>query len=317
MNHPELETLINRFLDGAASAAEVGALSCELERDEAARRLYLELARLHATLASREEPVAAPAERIGSRVGMASWWSALLPRLASLGSALVVGVALGVLGTSVVWAYSRAVQVGPREIPLAVAGGGFESIGPVRVGAVPAEFNRWQGDLCEVVPASGRVRPHGGREMLRFVSVGMVPNEEDPKPICSDLWQVVALPSGRAGTLKVRVWFNADTGSRQARFHLIAMAGAGDASTAPTLWNDRFNESSEVLASGRTMKFVDADPATWEPAEVALRVPANARVLVIGIAAYRLPNVRQPAQWLPAQFADDLTVTFTPDDEAR
>lgn len=323
MNPPELETLINRHLDGIASAAEAATLSLELERDEDARRLYLQLARLHATLAAGEESVGAVPEPRGERehrgppVPPRDWLAKLWPRPARLMAAMLAGLVAGIAGTSVVWACARAARTEPVEMLLPVVDGGFESGAKVPVGPVPAEFHRWQGDLCEVVTTTGRVTPHGGRGMLRFVSVGMVPNEEDTKPICSDLWQVVPLPHGQPGTVKVRIWLNADTSPRQARFHLIAMAGAGDASAVPALWNSRFNEGSETLASGRMMKFVDADPATWEPAEVVLRVPAEARVLVVGIAAYRLPNVRQPAQWLPAQFTDDLTVTFTPDDAAR
>jgi hypothetical protein len=131
------------------------------------------------------------------------------------------------------------------------------------------------------------------------------------------LWQVLTLPPGNQRRVKVRAWFNADTGTKQARFHLYAMAGAGDAATAPALWGGRFGEASDVLASGRTMKFVDAAPETWEPAEVTLAVPDEARVLLIAIAAYRLPNVRQPAQWLPAQFADDVSVSVVEAEGAK
>jgi hypothetical protein len=38
-------------------------------------------------------------------------------------------------------------------------------------------------------------------------------------------------------------------------------------------------------------------------------VPANARALGIGIAAYRLDA--PPGRWFPAQFVDDVSVTMT------
>jgi hypothetical protein len=50
---------------------------------------------------------------------------------------------------------------------------------------------------------------------------------------------------------------------------------------------------------------------------VTLDVPAEARVLVVGIAAYRLPNVRQPAQWLPAQYSDDVSVLIVEAEAAK
>ncbi len=332
MNPTELEALINRHLDGVATEPEVAALSRQLEADEAARCLYLGLARLHASLAASESPESlvemdsggsVPADLVADRAGMhlpppfALKSQPLFARRYALAAMLALGVLLGAVMTGVVLAYATPARPAPRTTVLRVAGGGFEAGTTLARGGPPAQVGQWQGDVCEVTGGAGAVRPRGGAGMLRFISVNPAGDTADTKPICSDLWQVVPLPTGHAGTLTVCVWFNADTGSRQARFHLMAMTGAGDASGAPAIWNDRFNESSDILASSRTMKFVDADPATWESAEVTLRVPANARTLIIGLAAYRLPNVRQAAQWLPAQFADDLTVTFTPDDEPR
>jgi hypothetical protein len=145
--------------------------------------------------------------------------------------------------------------------------------------------------------------------MLRFRAASPGGDHEGSKPMASDLWQVVELPGHGPRTVKVRAWFNAETAPRQARFHLMAIAGAGGPATAPVLWAQRYQDSSTALASCRTMVFVDADPATWEPGVATLQIPAEARVLVIGLAAYRLP-VAPPAEWFPAQFADEATVTI-------
>lgn len=60
MKPDELDTLINRYLDGAATADELSALSESLETDEQVRCRYVRLARLHAELKvrlpSRAEP---------------------------------------------------------------------------------------------------------------------------------------------------------------------------------------------------------------------------------------------------------------------
>jgi len=39
-------------------------------------------------------------------------------------------------------------------------------------------------------------------------------------------------------------------------------------------------------------------------------VPPQARVLVLGIAAYRLP-VAQASEWFPAQFVDEVSVSIS------
>lgn len=324
MNHTELETLINLHLDGAATEAEVAALSCELERDEAARRLYLGLARLHATLVASEsaDSIALVGGSRGIAAGLgASPFTPTPPTVAArryaLAAMLAFGVMLGAVMAGVVLAYATPARPEPRMIAMPVVDGAFEPGTRLMRGGTPAQAGQWQGDVCEVIGATGAVKPREGAGMLKFISVNPISNEADAKPICSDLWQVLTLESGGERTLKIRAWFNADTGAKPARFHLYAMAGAGDAATAPALWAARFGESSDILASGRTMKFVDADTATWEAAEVTLDVPSEARLLVIGIAAYRLPNVRQPAQWLPAQFADDVSVMFVETEAAK
>ena len=324
MNDTELEVLINRHLDGLATEAEAATLSRELESNEAARPFYLGLARLHATLAASESTESLAEVGGSSRLpGPRFAWSppSFFARRYALATMLVLGVLLGAVMAGVVLAYTAPARPEPKIVPVPVVDAGFESGATLKLGDVPATPGNWQGDICEIVGRTGAVKPHTGQTMLRFVSVSTVSNEANTKPICSDVWQVVTLPPGHRRTVKVHAWFNAETGAKPARFHLYAMAGAGDAATAPALWGGRFGESSDVLASGRTMKFVDADPESWEPAEVTLDVPPEARLLVIGIAAYRLPNVRQPAQWLPAQwlpaqwlpaqFADDVSVEFS------
>ena len=54
MSTDDLETLIERHLDGLASSEEMIALSRRLEGDAAARQLYLRKARLHAALGATE-----------------------------------------------------------------------------------------------------------------------------------------------------------------------------------------------------------------------------------------------------------------------
>ena len=126
--------------------------------------------------------------------------------------------------------------------------------------------------------------------------------------MASDLWQVIALPGSGARTVRIRAWFNADT-EEQARFHIAAVAGDDASASAKDLWEQRYSEGGS-LAFARSMTFVDHDPATWEAGELTLQVPPQARVLVIGIAAYRLPVV--PAnEWFPAQFVDDVSVSVT------
>jgi ferric-dicitrate binding protein FerR (iron transport regulator) len=58
--NPELENLIQRFIDGTATAAEAAGLSHQIETSETARLAYLTLAEIHAALAA-DETLRAPA----------------------------------------------------------------------------------------------------------------------------------------------------------------------------------------------------------------------------------------------------------------
>ena len=54
MNTRDWESTIQRHLDGTASSEEVAELSGQLESDANTRKLYLQMARIHATLAADE-----------------------------------------------------------------------------------------------------------------------------------------------------------------------------------------------------------------------------------------------------------------------
>ena len=144
--------------------------------------------------------------------------------------------------------------------------------------------------------------------MLKFLAASTTGDFAGSKNMASDLWQVIVLPGNGARTVRIRAWFNADT-DKQARFHIAAVAGDDGNADPKALWEQRYSESVP-LAFARTIVEVDENPATWEAGELTLRVPPQARMLVIGIAGYRLPVV--PAnEWFPAQFVDDVSVSVT------
>jgi hypothetical protein len=295
MNHDEI---IHRFLDGLASPEEAATLSKLLETDADARLRYLNLAELHAALAADETLRASLPAAMPARPASSSWVRSL--------AQLAAGVVIGALTVGAVWAY--AIPRGPSVRELALVNAGFESDAAPKIGDVPVVIGEWSGDPRDIVSGFGAVKARSGQHMVRFRAARPGGDFEGSKPMASDVWQVLALPGGGPCTMKIRAWFNAAT-EKQARFHLMAIAGAGDAASAPALWAQRYSDASAALASCRAMIFVDRDPATWEPGEVTLQVPAEARTLIVGLAAYRVP-VAPPHEWFPAQFADDVSVTI-------
>ena len=297
---PEHHDLIQDYLHGRLLPEQIAPLNALLREDAEAREWLRGEAAIEtrlcelATTGTLAMPHATEADfRHRDR------WPRLIAPIAA-------GILVGGLAVSAVWAYAAPKLPPVKEVPL--ADGDFETGAPIPNASVPQRSGEWSGDPCAIVEAQGRVHPREGRHMLKFLAASTTGDFAGSKNMAADLWQVIALPGSGARTVRIRAWFNADT-DKQARFHIAAVAG-DDANADPkALWEQRYSEGGS-LAFARSMTFVDRDPATWEAGELTLQVPPQARVLVIGIAAYRLPVVAA-TEWFPAQFVDDVSVTIS------
>lgn len=300
MNIDDWHALIHRHADGLATPAEAAALCDRLREDPALRAVYLDCMNLDVALAAVADAKPFDADIVPTAAATRPAWLRPL-------TAVAAGLVIGLLSARAVWALTSPRVAAFRELPL--VNPSFESVPALTLGGVPHRVGVWAGDPGEILAAHGSVKPRDGARMVRFLAAAPGGDREGSKPMASDLWQVIDLPGTGPRTVKVRAWFNAET-QKVARFHLAAAVGDGDAASARNLWGRYLNDSEAALAAARTMVFVDHDPATWESGELVLHVPHHARVLLIGIAAYRLP-VAPPAQWFPAQFVDDVSVTIS------
>ena len=293
------DDLIQRFLDGQASPEEAAELSRLIETNAEARNRYLDLAELHALLAA-DETLRVPKVVLGGHPARKRGWISTFRQMAA-------GIVLGGVAVSAVWAYALPKGVIWRELPLVE--GGFERVEAMQGRGVPTRTGVWGRDPSEIVGEHGEVRPHSGKSMFRFIAADRDGDRKGSKHVVSDVWQTLELPGRGPRLVKVRAWFNAQ-GSKQSRFHLLAVASSGGLSSADKAWKQRDSVESPGTASSRAMVFVDQDPATWERGELVLRVPAGARTLIVGVAAYAVPGA--PAgEWFPAQFVDDVSVVLS------
>ena len=289
------DELIHRCADGVATPDELACLEARLRDDAGLRSQYLNLMNLDTALAAAADgrpPVQAPAS-------MRRGW--LRPYAAA-----AAGLVLGAVAVGTAWA--MALPRAPRIVTVTLANAGFENGRELILGGVTNRVGRWAADPHEVVERHGKVVPYEGTHMLRFLAASTEGNLVGSKWSGSDLYQVVELPGNGTRTVKIRAWFNADT-EKEAWFHVAAVAGAGTSADAKELWDQR-NVEGATLAFARTMTSVDHDPETWEAGELTLQVPPKARVLVIGIAAFRLRG-GPVGEWFPAQFVDDVSASIT------
>ena len=291
------DELLHRCADGMATVDELSALAALMRDNSELRGRYLDLMNLDTALTAvadgRMDDESTPAAT--SR----KFW--LRPFTAA-----AAGLIIGVSTVSVVWAYATPRQTRMQELPLVDAG--FESGSHIEINGLPEHPDQWSADPHEVVERHDKVIPLEGKRMLRFLAASTEGNQVGSKWSGSDLYQVVALPGNGTRTVKIRAWFNADT-EKEASFHVAAVAGAGTNADGKKLWEQRHVEGA-TLAYARSMASVDHDPSTWEPVELTLQVPPKARVLVIGIAAFRLRGV-SVRDWFPAQFVDDVSVSIS------
>ena len=289
-----MDDLIQRHLDGINSADEAAELSHLLETDAVVRERYLDLAGLHAALAA-DESLRAPKAILRPQSGSKPSWVRSVSQMAA-------GMVLGGLAVGTVWAYAMPKTPASEILPL--VDGGFESGVQQRGQGVPPEIGRWAGDPREMVARHGSVKPYEGEKMLRFKAANSDDDKGGSKRFVADLWQVIKLPGEGVRRVQVKAWFNAET-SGQARFQIMAVAGDGDSDTAPELWKQNQQVASLVPAASRALVYADRDPQSWQPGELVLQVPPTARILVIGIQAFRLPD------GFPGQFVDGVSVSIS------
>jgi hypothetical protein len=326
MNHDdELIHIMHRCAAGVATPAEMEALATSLRSDAALRARYLDCVNLENALeayaeahaAIREVETESCIEFHQPQEVKSSPQSWRRPTAAAL-----VGALLGASSVAAAWATMQgkfpAADVVASElpwIPLPVVNAGFESGVQPQLGGVPVRPQLWQGDVCEIVPAMGKVSPWEGSKMLRFTGLTSLPRQMPSTMFTADLWQVVPLPAGVAsanGRAVVRARFNAETPPKTARFMLQAIACTEDPATLPEEWKLRLRDPIRNPAESHLVIVADGDPATWEMAEVTVALPEGAKCLLVATQAYRLSDT--PAeQGLPAQFMDAVQVVFQPE----
>jgi hypothetical protein len=239
-------TLVERWLDGGITAAEVAEMETALRESSAARQVFWSGAALHGLLheAARIRFSELPASALGTVVpddrgsatlpsgavgagraggqgtADASAWQRPMPwprwRRPDFAAAsaliLVFGVLLGSLATSLAVAHVDRQLAEPPK-PVLVVAESFEMPPAPDANYLPTVADCWSGDETSVVRRDARgsdgVLPHSGDCMLRFTSGH--PRGETYPGVASELWRFIALDELRslAGSHEIRVEFSA------------------------------------------------------------------------------------------------------------
>ena len=296
--------LIQRHISGNTSEDEALHLQAMLKGNDEIAQLYLRYMNLDVALEAyaasyeaKTELLIAPDAAFPRRVARWLSWRPV--------AAAVAGLVIGAFSATMVWAVNFGKSWPTGESELQLVDGSFEQSSEKLLLNMPVKFGCWAGDPVEMVSEFDGIKPRSGKRMARFLSCSM-DEEEQARNYASDLWQVVPLPGSGERLVRISAWFRAVIPTS---FMLGAVAGAGGPESSHSLWNARLKDDPNVLAAGKKMLRMPAGSTDWHIGELVLQVPDSARVLVIDVAALRMPG-ENPEDGFPGQFVDDVNVTI-------
>lgn len=191
----------------------------------------------------------------------------------------------------------------------------FEHGPEPRVTGVPLESGVWSGDYCELASAQGDLLSANGKKMLHFLRADY---EEKPNPEenrTSGVWRLVdvrafagEIREGHA-EIQLSARLNAPPSERDyaAFVSVYAWTADGWAQVPPQAW--RAADSKALAMSRGSWVEIDRDPATWQPLEAALRLPAKTEFALIE-AAVKQVSAEDIAAQFGEQYLDNLRMTL-------
>ncbi len=194
---------------------------------------------------------------------------------------------------------------------------GFEPGTPVYSYGIPHAPGRWSGDLAVITGPEMGIQPKTGKGMLRFDRSIHLLTEEDTEEshAASEQWQIIDLRPLKANapraafTATARAYFNRiDAGaSTDTRFEIGLYAYAGTPTDAHAHWKNH----SRRLAGHFSGINTDANPATWQPAEARLTIPAEADFILLRLYAVEDIADEHPQQTeFAGHYADAVQLTL-------
>lgn len=283
-NPSELHALIHAGLDGHASDEQVAQLNTLLRSDSDARDRYLQLADIHSCLAVDEQLwhdesipsrsiVAAPSVSPG--LGFASLFAR--PAIAA-----AVGLAIGLFGASVVFAYAvPRMKLNPQKVvPLFVEG--FEDVKAMFGRGFPNDAGDWSGDFTAIVETEEEVVPKEGNHMARLTPV-------PDRKFCAaarviDLSEFPPLDSTESRTVEVTASFHGVDSGWADRNQIRLATFSEVPQDVKAIWNGDSRLDQAMQHIGRTVTRKPGEHG-WQTLKVSMEIAAGARSLVIHLGA--------------------------------
>ena len=306
--------LIHGYLDGTIGETDFAHLQSLLRDNAEARRMLRSLSTVDAkwqelaaanpeTLRLLATPAASP--RVPGRNPV---WLSSRPLTAA-----VAGIVLGIICTSVVFAYVAPLL--GKVVTL--LDDSFESGSAPLVTGVPVEPGRWSGDYSEVVGEEQGVKPESGKKMLRLLQGDYEGKTNTKGSHVADIYRLIDMRPHRhefadgSAVVQLSAGFNAfefphgETYTGKMTIHAFDAETATNGSLrAASAWDE-----SCLAAASTGPTRLDRNPATWQRMTIDLRVSANTDFLLIHLMIPAGPGTHTQAGF-GGHYIDDVRLTL-------
>lgn len=266
--------LIQHYLHGEATDAEVAELDRLLASDRALRRKLIVETGIDAGLCEiARERASQPSVVVPRRSVWLSWRPL---------TAAAAGIAFGMFCTSVVFAYAvpRMRVDRHRVVPLFIER--FEDVKAVFGRGFPNDADGWSGDFDEVVSTDGAISPKEGQHMARLAPIA-------GRKFCAaerivDLAKFPLISGTESRMVEVTASFHG-MDSEWADRNQIRLAAFAEAPTnVKAIWNSDGRLDQVLQHLGRTVTMKPGEHG-WQTLKVSMEIPTGARSLVIHLGA--------------------------------
>ncbi|WP_395740465.1 hypothetical protein [Prosthecobacter sp.] len=300
MTDERLDHLIDEHLNGTMSDEARAELEERLLHSATDRARFWELAESHALLHEGLQGQRVE-ETVKPRAKVRSVWLQWRPIAAA-----AAGIALGMFGTSMVFAY-----VAPRMAKRVVLmREGFEAEVVRTVPGLPTETGMWSGDDAEVVDAAGDLKAKTGRKMLRFGSATHA-GENAAKSAWCDVYRLVDLRGVAAAdemaSLRLVANFVSTEVAKDEEYVCFVELCAVEEGVMPVVPPDNLPWYRENSAAMATRKLPLKGDEQWKAINVMMPMPPQAKYALVHVAVMRAKPARsaEPVKF-GSHYVDDV-----------
>lgn len=308
MKTEELDHLIHHYLEGCLSENEAARLSALLEHSAEARERYWATASVHGLLEDSLQQASLrviTGQETRTQTPVAKWfpWRPL--------ASAAAGLAFGICGASMVWAYALPMAERTEERSIATLTEGFEKTELTPPRGFPRRANEWSGDLSASVTAESGVAPIEGDRMMRLEQAS--PNSRR----FSYAWRIVDLAEhpapGEEETRKVEVSaaFNTAGEARPLRYQIRLAAFSQEPGEVRQIWNHESVLFDTILQHAGRNVHVEADDPGWQLVLASMEIPPGTRSLLISLAASEADSASAPREYYLDDVRARLVVSST------